>query len=322
MPMKQWKALMRREWMQHRWGWLVLMVLPTAAMLVLAVLATTVFRVQLSGGAGGPMLGFELGEGQPKVALVEAPAVMQTLMWSAAITGLTAVLATLAVLIQLPGLARRDRDDRSIEFWRTLPVADGAAVAAMLVMHLLVLPTLAVSAALVGAQLVALVSTVGTVGLWAWITQPWGQLLLAFATVGLRVLLAGMLALLWLSPLLMLVAAASAWFKRWGLPVVAAALLVGMQGLDPLLPQPIVGPTFDWLTQRAQTAFTSQPLLPGAQIVRPEDIAPFLLPELPGWAWADGLAALKPLATPGLLPVIAVSALGFWLLVVQRRRAG
>ena len=35
----------------------------------------------------------------------------------------------------------------------------------------------------------------------------------------------------------------------------------------------------------------------------------------------DGLAALGDLANPGLLPVLAISAGGWWLLWLRRRRA-
>jgi ABC-2 type transport system permease protein len=302
-------TLLRREWLQHRTGWYWLMGLPLALMLVVALLGGEHMRVSLDDEKMVDLHG-----------MAQAPAALQTMIWSLALPGLTSVLALLAVAIQLPGLARRDAQDRSIEFWRSLPLADGPSVAATLLMHLLLLPMLAMLVALAGAQLVALVSIFTTAGPWAWLTQPWWQLVPAILAVALRSLLALALVVLWLSPILLLGMAASAWLKRWGVPVVVLSLVVGVQLMDPRLPQPVVGPALQWLMVQVQQSFISQPLLPGVHIARPEDVAPFVLPDLPGWAWRDGWAAVQRLATPGLLPVLGGAALGFWLLVLKRRQ--
>lgn len=316
------RTLVLREWWQHRTGWLVLISLPTAVFLVAALLSMTVFQTRLSGADGGPMMGIDLGEGQARIALAQAPAALHTLVWSAVVPAFTVVLAVLAVLFQLPGLARRDVQDRSIAFWRALPVSDAEAIGAQLLTHLLLLPAAALLAALLGAQLVALVSVGTTRGLWAWLSQPWWQILPALLALGLRGLLALVLGLLWLSPLLLAAMAASAWLKRWGLPLLAGLMLAGVQLVDRLLPVKVVEPTIEWLFNQAGTALFTVPLLPaGTQIVRPEDVAPFVLPAVPGWAWADGLAALSDLAHPGLVPVLAVSAACLWLLWLRRRLA-
>lgn len=314
-------ALIQREWLQHRTGWLLVAGVPTLLLMLAAVLGITVFQVQLSGDNGGPFMGIDLGDGQAKVALADAPAALHTLIWSAALPAVTVLLVLMSVALQLPGLARRDVQDRSIEFWRSLPIHDGAALAATLLTHLVLLPAAALLAALLGAQLLALLTVTSTQGLWAWLSQPWWQLLPAIALVALRLVLALLLALLWLSPLLLLTMAASAWFKRWGVPLLALTLVLGVQVLDRLLPQPAVGPTLNWLLGQAQTALFSLPLLPGVQIARAEDVAPFVLPDLPGWALRDGWAALQHLATPGLLPVLLTTAGCFWLLLRRRRLA-
>ena len=316
------RTLVLREWWQHRTGWLWLVGLPTGLFLLAALLGMTVFQSQLSGAEGRGMMGIDLGDGQARVALAAAPAELHTLVWSAVVPAFTMLLAVLAVLFQLPGLARRDMQDRSIEFWRALPVSDAQALAAQLLTHLVLLPAAALAAALVGAQLVALVSVTATRGPWAWLSQPWWQILPALLAVGLRGVLGLVLALLWLSPLLLAAMACSAWFKRWGLPVLGGLLLAGTQLLDRVLPQPVVEPALEWLFNQAGTALFTQPLLPAAtQIAQPDDVAPFVLPALPRWALADGWAALSALAHPGLVPVLAVSALCLWLLW-RRRVAG
>lgn len=322
-PMDKWtrmRTLMLREWWQHRTGWLLVLWLPTVGLLLASAAGLTAFQMQLTGKDGGPLLGIEVDEGQARLPLSAVPAALHTLAWSAVVPGLTLTLALLTALVQLPGLARRDMQDRSIEFWRSLPVADGQALAATLLSHLLGLPLLALGAGLLGAQLVALVSNLGIHGFQAWLMQPWGSLVLAIGAVALRLVLALALLLVWLAPLLLLVMAASAWLKRWGLPLLAGLALAGVQVLDRLLPFKVVEPTFSWLFSQAGTALFTQPLLPqGTQIVRPDDVAPFVLPELPRWALADGMAALEEFASPRVLPVVAVSALWIWLLLLRRR---
>ena len=305
---RRWGALVQREWMQHRTGWLALMLLPLAGMLLLALLDLATVQFSLDGL-------------KPINHLRELPPELQTLMWSLVLPATTGMLALLASALQLPGLARRDVQDRSIGFWRALPVADHEALAATLVTHLLLLPGLALLVALAGAQLVAMVSIGMSHGPWAWLTQPWWQLVPSLAAVALRVLLGLVLLVLWWSPLLLLAMAATAWLKRWGVPVVVIGLLLGTQLLDPQLPQAVVGPTLQRLALEARHALMDQPPLQHAQVPEVGDAAPMLLDELPGWAARDAGRALARLASPALVPVLGGAALGFWLLLWRRRKA-
>ena len=86
----------------------------------------------------------------------------------AVVLGITVV----ALLIQTPGLARRDRQDRSIEFWLSLPTSHAASVAAPVLMHLVLVPLL----------FFALLSFKKVIGLhWALSFYPFGFAFLAFA---------------------------------------------------------------------------------------------------------------------------------------------
>lgn len=302
-------TLMRREWLQHRTGWLLLVSLPVLLMLALAAFGGAAVHLQF-----GPA-SLDLKD------LQDAPAALHTLMWSSALPALVGTMVLLAVAIQLPGLARRDVQDRSIEFWRSLPVDDRQAVAALLTMHLLVLPAGALLVALAAAQLLSLLTVSFSVGPLAWLTQPWWQLLPALLAVATRVLLGLLLAVLWASPLLLGVMAASAWLKRWGMPVVGLGLLLGVQLLDPRLPQPVFGPALQRLALEVQHAFIARPMLEQAPIHNPDDLVSLALPEMPVWALHDAGQALARLASPALLPVLLGAAAGFALLVWRRRRA-
>ena len=302
------RSLMLREWLQHRTGWGVLMVLPAVAMLVLGLFDGHGVQLTVNGDAHS-------------IAAINAlPAALQTVGWSVATMATTFVLAALAVLAQLPGLARRDVQDRSIEFWRSLPTSHVQNVAALLLMHLLVLPGLALMVAMVAGQLVALVAIASQQGLMAWLKQPWWTLLPALLAVSTRALLGLLLAVAWLSPLLLLTMAASAWLKRWALPVVAVVTLLGVHWLDPRLPMPLVKPSLDRIGQEAINALLATRAFQGANFEGPADLAT-ALPQLVGMLWRDAAQLLGSAASPAFIAALAVAALGFGLLVLRRQRA-
>jgi len=87
------KTLMLREWMQHHKGWLLVMAVPPLIFLAL------------------------LPFGQVEIELAE----LSAMALAAVAMGLCTVAVTGiswgAAMLQLPGLARRDQQDRSIEFW-------------------------------------------------------------------------------------------------------------------------------------------------------------------------------------------------------------
>ena len=301
-------TLMKREWLQHRTGWGVLMGLPAVAMLLLG----------LFDGHGVQMT--VNGDEHSIAAINELPVALQTVGWSVATMAVTFVLAALAVLAQLPGLARRDVQDRSIEFWRSLPTSHVQNVAALLLMHLLVLPGLALMVAMVAGQLVALVAIASQQGLMAWLKQPWWTLLPALLALSTRALLGLLLAVAWLSPLLLLTMAASAWLKRWALPVVAVVTLLGVHWLDPRLPMPLVKPSLDRIGQEAINALLATHAFQGANFEDPADWAT-TLPQLAGMLWRDAAQLLGNAASPAFIGALAVAALGFGLLVLRRQRA-
>ena len=114
--MSRFSTLLQREWMQHHRGWLVLMLAPPVVALIALLL---------------PFSSVEVGPLQPAELMSMA---------SIVVTLIVLGLAAISVLIQAPGLARRDRQDRSIEFWLSLPPSHAASIGATLLMHLLLVP--------------------------------------------------------------------------------------------------------------------------------------------------------------------------------------
>lgn len=283
------KTLLLREWMQHRLGWLLLGGVPLAIMVPLMTFGT----VQIGDDGVAPSPGM--------VALMIGAGYVYFLM----------LLAGGAVAIQAPGLARRDRQDRSIEFWLSLPVGHTASIGATVLMHLLLLPLLALGMAAVGAVVAGLIAVVRVHGAGGLLQMPWGTLMVVGAAALARMALGVIVGVLWLSPLLLGAMAASAWLKRWGVPVVGAVLGIGGLVLDKVYNQPFVFETIGGLFQQFAAAVTPR----GADMSMgtPLDL-------LPGWLWNDALRVLGELGSPLFFGAIATAAACFALLVYRRTR--
>jgi len=299
-------TLIRREWMQHRLGWLLLMGAPSLLLLLLT-LADGGLTIQIDDGA------MRL----PKMQ--QAPALLQTALLSTVVAGLTFGVALLAMAIQLPGLARRDQQDGSAEFWTSLPIGHAQGVSALLLTQILLLPWLALVAGLAGGLLVSGATVIATHGLLAWLQQPWGLLGAAALALLARVSLGLLLAAAWLSPLLLLPMAASAWLKRWGVPVVVVAVLVGTLLIDRRLSAPVVQPALQRLGSEAlQALLLLGPLNPGGAL---QDLDwPSFLAGLPAQLLDEATGLVGRAATPAFVLALAGGALGFALLVLRRRR--
>ena len=133
-----------------------------------------------------------------------------------------------------------------------------------------------------------------------------------------RALLGVVLACAWLMPLLLLTMAASAWFKRWGVPILALVLGLGHKLLAMLYGVTLIGDTVGGLLANARQAMVHDrpPLLRGA------DATLAWLDAAPSWFASDGMAALRDLGQPLFLFALAASAACFGLLVLRRSRSG
>lgn len=296
--MSRFNTLLLREWMQHHRGWLAMMLAPPLLLLALV-----------------PFGSIEIGPGE--LGGVPALGLMMATMFAvpAVVLGITVV----ALLIQAPGLARRDAQDRSIEFWLSLPTTHSASVGAPVLMHFVLVPLLAL---VVGAALSYLIGAAVTwkaFGAGAAFGLPWGALF-GVGMAGLaRGLLGVLLACAWVMPLLLAVMAASAWLKRWGLPVLVLALSIGHKLLATLYGFTAIGDTVTGLLINARQALVhGKPPSPNGG----GEAMLTWLNDAPGWFFNDGLMALRDVGQPLFLVAIAASAACFALLVLRRRRAG
>lgn len=287
--------LLRREWMQHHRGWMLLPAIPIGLALVLMPFAAIDF------------------DGTP---VPEAP-LLGLLAAAICIYGVMALVAA-TVVFQAAGMARRDQQDRSIEFWLSLPTGHWQSVLATVLMHVLLMPMLALLIAFVGAQLLAmaLVAKLSGIGALGDLLQPaW---LSYNAAVLLRQIIGVGVAALWMSPVVLGAMAAASWLKGWGVPaLVAATVVVGI-----LVKQttgiPVVSDTLThWFTE---TLAALMPLARGEAEAKVKAAiqAHSGLEGFAAWMWADTGEMLRDLATPAFAAAAVVAAIGFALVVLRR----
>ncbi len=298
--MKNLIPLMQREWLQYRFGWALLLLVPLA----LAVLSVTVGEIDLGEDA--------VGRSASELALLVGTV---TLVLG---VGFYFVLFVATSVYIAVGTPRRDHGDRSTEFWLSLPSGHAESLGAPLLVHLLLVP----AAALVLGMLAALplsMLTVGRVaGVGEWFALPWGTLALGLVALLLRLLAGLPMALAWLAPLLLLAMLATAGFKRWGLPVVGVAVIVGAAIAEQVFGVRWITEALDALLRNAGLSMAGASGRAALVSGGPDGLQ--ALAHLPAWAGADGLAAVSRLASPGFLAAGAASGLLFWGLVEWRRR--
>ena len=293
---KRFSTLMQREWMQHRVGWMIVM----AIMPVLALCA----------------LPFDNPGKLPHNA---PPATMFALLGVAAGMMVVWGLSWAVAMFQMPGLARRDQQDRSIEFWMSLPASHTESVAATLLMHALLIPMLALAVGAVSGLVLGAGVLIKLLGFSALASVSWGSVLAA-GLFGLLRLCFGMILLtLWMAPLFMLLMAASAWLKRWGTPVFIGAIIIVGNVLDKLYDNPIV-----WRLLSAQFEGGRKAMFDAAgtlKELKDESGIDHFLSEFGGWVVRDAGAALQQLASPHLIGGLVVAAGCFALVILNRKRS-
>jgi hypothetical protein len=288
--------LVQREWLQHRFGWAMLVLVPFGLGVLLASLGQIDFGDQ---PPSGEMLPLAI----TAISLLASSAAIFVILWGAS-------------MIFASGLARRDHGDRSVEFWLSLPVSHTASLAVPLVVHLLVVPAAALVIGLAGGVLMSLLLVTRLVDFGAWLALPWGDAAPAVLALLGRLAAGIPLATLWLLPLLLLLVLLNAWFKRWGLVVMVAGVvvLVILERTTGLGLASLVAHFASHAASSFIGASHTELKVSGA------DEALKILDLVPGWAGNDLLAALRDLASPLLAGGLLASAGLFALLIDWRRR--
>ncbi|MGM9515470.1 hypothetical protein ACS5PK_14530 [Roseateles sp. DB2] len=298
MNAQRFKTLIQREWMQHRLGWLLVMLVPPALILLLMPLQ-------------GPIVD---GDNTPP-----PPVVVAAIAMLGSVVGVFA-LSWIVSMFQLPGLSRRDQQDRSVEFWLSLPATHVESIGATVLTHALLVPLAAMAVGLVCGPVMAAAAMLKIHGFAGFSAVPWGGLM-GMAFLGwLRLSIGLLLMTLWLAPLFMALMAAAAWLKRWGVPVLIGGTVILANVLDKLYQNRVVAQLLKAQFEGAGKAlFNASMTLEGrgaAQQLEHESFARLLQLML-----HDLGAAFAQLASPHFVGGLALAALCFHLLVLKRRQA-
>ncbi len=292
--------LLRREWLQHRFVWALLMLVPLA----LAVLPLTFARIDL-----------DIEMAKRSASDLAAMVGLISIVLSAGVVFLMVWVTSLFIITSLP---RRDHADRSVEFWLSLPNGHAESFAAPLLVHLVLVPAAALLVGLLGGYAISLLLVSRVVGFGEWLALPWNSLLPGTLALAARVVAGLPLATLWLSPLILLAMLCNALFKRWGLPVLFVGVGLTSALLDYVFGQPLMSETIGRLGRNAGLALAGAS---GQGLTINDQMPPVqALAGMAGWAWHDFLAALRAVASPMFLGALVVAAGLFMALVLWRQR--
>lgn len=290
-------TLLLREWIQYRRAWMCIIIIPVVLLLALV----PVSQVD----------GLDIVAPEP-IAMI-----------SAGLTLWLVLAVTLASTIyQLIALPRRDQQDRSIEFWKSLPGSDTQSLAAPLLAHALLLPLAALVLATLGGALVGVAMTYKELGADGLRQMQWAGVGLATLWFVARLAVGLVLALLWLSPFVLALMAASAWLKRWGAPL----LMFGVGGLIKLYDAQGLLQLLGAQVQGAKVALVAGApglaTFPAGSKSLPMEELYDALYRFPSWAPQDMLLAVQATWSAHFIGGLLVAVGCFALMVWQRRRAG
>lgn len=225
-----------------------------------------------------------------------------------------AIVMTIVIIFYLLDSLYADRKDRSVLFWKSLPLSDTTTVLSKVATAVVVLPLLTLATVLVTSVLVAFISSVRLSGveqldIWSTVWQP-GVWLRVYSLM----LYALIVCMLWYLPIVAWLLLASAWARR-------AVIL--WAALPPLLLMFIEERIFDTnhffqviahrLIGWTWTAFDRDAVTRHA-ITIDGDRIPW--PDR-GWDLIDPAGFL---ASPGLWAGLAVAGLLLWATILVRRR--
>ena len=291
-------ALVQREWLQYRFTWSLLFLVPLA----LAVLALSFGHVDVQTDNGLP----------PPLALA-AGAMAVTLI-------VMTVLASVSGLITVIGLARRDHADCSVEFWLSLPISHARSLLAPMIVHLVLVPLVAFAAALVAGFLLAMLLVARVHGLADGFAVPAGEVWTSVAVAVVRVGAGWPMVILWLSPLILLAMLMFAWLRRWGLVVLGLALAVGSSRLGEILGYRMVPDALAALTRGAARSLISGNDQSVAMPSQADEAVRFSMQQAPSWLLQDILGSVQNMASPAFVGGLLLAGLCFYGLVQWRRR--
>lgn len=150
-PTHTFRLLLRREFWEHKGGFLWAPLIAGGISLLLAAMAAVVGVVMLNRAVSSgdvQINGIEIGMLTREMSPVDAAQLAQGLDWSLLMSAAWPfIVLTFVVFFYCLGALYDDRKDRSVLFWKSLPISDSQTVLSKLASATLVAPLLAVLAA-------------------------------------------------------------------------------------------------------------------------------------------------------------------------------
>ena len=150
-PTHRFRLLLRREYWEHKGGFLWAPLIAGGISLALAVMAAIVGLVMLNRAAASGDIqinGIDLGMLTREMSPSDAQQLAMGLDWSLIMSSAWPfIVLTFVVFFYCLGALYDDRKDRSVLFWKSLPISDAQTVLSKVVSAVVVAPVLAVLAA-------------------------------------------------------------------------------------------------------------------------------------------------------------------------------
>ena len=151
-PTHRFRLLLRREYWEHKGGFFWAPLIAGGISLLLALMAAVVGIVMLNRAAAAGDIqinGIDIGMLTREMSPADAAHLAQGLDWSLMMSAAWPfIVLTFVVFFYCLGALYDDRKDRSVLFWKSLPVSDAQTVLSKVVSALVVAPVLATVAAL------------------------------------------------------------------------------------------------------------------------------------------------------------------------------
>jgi len=233
-PLQTLQTLLRREYWENRGNFAIV---PIAiggfviAMLIFALFNTehfaNMYGSEMMNSNGISISGMDL-LGSLSIEFANLPLERRTTIWSMGLYGISTQFTFVLILVSiiyLLGSLYDDRKDRSILFWKSLPVSDLMTVTSKIVTVLLVIPALYAIATILTFILMMFVLSIVAMfsggDIWASIWQP-----APFITLPIKIFFKHVIQSLWAAPFLAWLLLVSSWTKRK--PILMATIPIGV----------------------------------------------------------------------------------------------
>lgn len=234
--MKAFMTLIQREYWENRGSFAITPVAIGGFFIVVLIFALFGSQAWINDGdhtmtgiriSGVEVSGFDFFAGMTK-EFAQVPLAERVRAWTIAFFGLSGMFKLVMVFVStfyLLGALYDDRRDRSILFWKSLPVSDLTTVSSKVATVFLLIPLFYITAMLLTFLFIMIIGSIVALisggSVWASIWEP-----APFLSITLKIFYGHLIQTLWAAPLLGWLLFVSSWTKRK--PILMATIPIGV----------------------------------------------------------------------------------------------